>query len=49
VLLWPYIPDAVEKLLAALGAPDTSLEAGRYGAARATRVEALDPLFPKQV
>src|SRR3954451_10607555 len=31
VLLTPYIPESAEKLLAALGAPETGLEAARYG------------------
>jgi len=48
VLLLPYIPDTAERLLAALGTPDTSLEAARYGhGARGAKVEKVPPLFPK--
>ena len=32
VLLTPYIPESTEKLLAALGAPDTDLAGAEYGA-----------------
>jgi len=48
VLLTPYIPDSAAKLLAALGATDTSLDCARYGAhAGGQTVEKLAPLFPK--
>ena len=48
VLLLPYIPETTERLLAALGAPDTSLETARYGAGpKGARVEKLPPLFPR--
>src|SRR3954471_1389159 len=48
VLLTPYIPDSAAKLLAALGAPDTSLDGARYGAHPGGQgVEKLAPLFPK--
>src|SRR3954449_3189006 len=48
VLLTPYIPESAAKLLAALGAPDTSLEQARYGAHPGGQgVEKLAPLFPK--
>ena len=48
VLLLPYIPDTAERLLAALGTPDTSLEAARYGAHPGGQaVKKLAPLFPK--
>src|SRR5689334_19252994 len=48
VLLVPYIPESTEKLLAALGAPDTSLENAVYGAHPGGQpVEKLAPLFPK--
>jgi len=48
VLLLPYIPETAEKLLAALGAPETSLDAARYGrGARGAQVEKVPPLFPK--
>jgi methionyl-tRNA synthetase len=48
VLLLPYIPESAEKLLNALGAPDTSLEGARYGAHPGGQtVSKLAPLFPK--
>ncbi|HKE78129.1 MAG TPA: methionine--tRNA ligase [Solirubrobacteraceae bacterium] len=47
VLLAPWVPGAVEKLLAALGAPDLSLQNARLGAGQIAAVSALDPLFPK--
>jgi methionyl-tRNA synthetase len=48
VLLAPYVPATAEKLLAALGEPDASLEAATLGARRGgARVEKLPPLFPK--
>jgi methionyl-tRNA synthetase len=47
VLLWPYLPDTAERLLAALGAPDLSLAGAELGAGRPGRVSALEPLFPK--
>src|SRR5262245_58326567 len=48
VLLAPYIPESAEKLLAALGAPETDIDHARLGAhpgGQAT--EKLPPLFPK--
>jgi methionyl-tRNA synthetase len=47
VLLWPWLPTSMEKLLDALGAPDRSLDDLRLDAGRVERVTALDPLFPK--
>jgi methionyl-tRNA synthetase len=47
VLLWPYLPDTAERLLAALGAPELSLGGAALGAGSITRVEAIDSLFPK--
>ena len=48
VLLVPYIPESTEKLLAALGTPDTALEGARYGAHPGGQpVEKIAPLFPK--
>jgi methionyl-tRNA synthetase len=47
VLLAPWIPAAAEKLLAALGTPDLSLDAARLGAGEIGAVTALEPLFPK--
>jgi methionyl-tRNA synthetase len=48
VLLAPWIPGAADKLLGALGAPDLSLSAARFGAGTVGAVGALEPLFPKQ-
>jgi methionyl-tRNA synthetase len=48
VLLHPYIPATIAKLLDALGHPATDLEAARFGAqAGAAKVQPLDALFPK--
>ena len=48
VLLTPYIPESTEKLLAALGAPDTDLAGAEYGAHPGGQaVSKLAPLFPK--
>ncbi|HEX2104837.1 MAG TPA: methionine--tRNA ligase [Solirubrobacteraceae bacterium] len=47
VLLWPWLPESAEKLLAALGAQDLSLEHARLDAARVGSVAKLEPLFPK--
>jgi methionyl-tRNA synthetase len=48
VLLAAYIPETTEKLLAALGAPETSLDGARYGAHPGGQpVEKVAPLFPK--
>jgi len=48
VLLTPYIPESTEKLLGALGAPDTSWDLAVYGAHPGGQpVEKLAPLFPK--
>jgi methionyl-tRNA synthetase len=48
VLLAPYIPESAGKLLAALGAPETALDAAHYGAHPGGQsVQKLAPLFPK--
>jgi methionyl-tRNA synthetase len=48
VLLTPYIPESAEKLLAALGAPETSMHLAHYGAHGGGQpVDKLAPLFPK--
>jgi hypothetical protein len=54
VLLHPYLPGSTGRLLAALGAPDTSLAAAAFGAPRGGgqassvwQVQAIEPLFPK--
>ena len=48
VLLSPWLPATAERLLGALGAPDLALAGAELGAGRLERVEALEPLFPKQ-
>jgi len=48
VLLNPYLPDSTAKLLDALGAPDLSLAGADFGAGAVRKVQALEPLFPKQ-
>jgi methionyl-tRNA synthetase len=47
VLLWPWLPASAEKLLAALGDEDLSLEHARLDAGRVGSVSKLEPLFPK--
>ena len=51
VLLHAYLPTSTAKLLDALGAPDTSLDAARYGArgdGGDGSIAKLEPLFPKR-
>jgi methionyl-tRNA synthetase len=49
VLLSPYIPAAAERLLAALGAPDTRYAAATFAShGSGARTETLPPLFPKR-
>jgi methionyl-tRNA synthetase len=48
VLLWPWIPASADKLLAALGRPDTSYATAGFGADVPDAVQELEPLFPKQ-
>ncbi|MBO0769068.1 MAG: methionine--tRNA ligase [Solirubrobacterales bacterium] len=50
VLLYPFIPAATAKVLAALGTPDTDYSAAAFGthAAATARVEKIPPLFPKE-
>jgi methionyl-tRNA synthetase len=48
VLVHPYMPDSAERLLAALGREDLSIEGARFGAAPGGAQTAdLAPLFPK--
>jgi len=47
VLLHPWMPASAAKLLAALGTDDVSYAAASLGAGRVTRVDRLEPLFPK--
>jgi methionyl-tRNA synthetase len=49
VLLTPYMPASTATLLAALGAPDTSLTVAGFASRGGGRpVSALEPLFPKR-
>ncbi len=47
VLLHPFVPVAVDKLLAALGTPDLALSTAKVGGVPVTAVDELAPLFPK--
>jgi methionyl-tRNA synthetase len=47
LLLHPWIPESSDKLLAALGAPDLSLDGARVQAGRLGAIAKLDQLFPK--
>ena len=47
VLLWPYMPASAERVLDALGAPDTALDGAELGAGSIEQVRQLEPLFPK--
>ncbi len=47
VLLHPYLPDSTARLLAALGAPDTSLAGAEPGAGSIETVQTIEALFPK--
>jgi methionyl-tRNA synthetase len=49
VLLWPYLPDSSERLLAALGAPQLSLSGAELGSGSISQVQAIDSLFPKDL
>jgi methionyl-tRNA synthetase len=49
VLLHPYMPASVEKLLLALGAPDVTYERAMYAErGSGLTVQSLEPLFPKR-
>jgi len=47
LVLLPWLPETMGRLLDALGVRDRSLAAARYGAEVPTSVERLAPLFPK--
>jgi methionyl-tRNA synthetase len=49
VLLWPYMPTSMGRLLDALGAPGTALAGAEFGAGEITQVRALEALFPKDL
>jgi methionyl-tRNA synthetase len=48
VLLWPYLPASVERLLAAMGSEQLALAGAQLGGDRVERVAELASLFPKQ-
>ena len=49
VLLYPYMPATVERLLVALGAPDVDFGSSLFAErGNGATVKALDPLFPKR-
>jgi methionyl-tRNA synthetase len=49
VLLHPYMPSATDRLLHALGTPQTAYADARFGGqGSGQRVAALEPLFPKR-
>jgi methionyl-tRNA synthetase len=48
VLLHPYLPEATEKLLAALGAPELSYAGSTFGQGSIRHAQKLEPLFPKK-
>ena len=47
VVVHPWIPATVERLLGALDAPELALEGARTQAGRLGRIAKLEPLFPK--
>jgi methionyl-tRNA synthetase len=48
VLLYPYIPESIEKLMPALGASELGYDAASFAAVGSgTKLEKLAPLFPK--
>jgi methionyl-tRNA synthetase len=49
VVLHPWIPATVEKLLATLGAPGLDLAEAHFQPGRLGAIEKLEPLFPKPV
>jgi methionyl-tRNA synthetase len=49
VLLHPYMPATVEKLLSAIGSPSVALQGAAFaGHGSRAQVNALEPLFPKR-
>jgi methionyl-tRNA synthetase len=48
VWLHPFMPETTERVLAALGDPDVTLEHARMGAGALAAVDQLPPLFPKR-
>jgi methionyl-tRNA synthetase len=47
LLLHPYLPDATDKLLDALGEQRRTLDAARFGEWSGGKVHRIDPLFPR--
>jgi methionyl-tRNA synthetase len=47
VLLWPYLPTAAERLLAALGSPDLAVAGAELGPGHINAVRPIEALFPK--
>jgi methionyl-tRNA synthetase len=47
IVLHPWIPASVDKLLAALAAPELDLGGARMTAGRLGTIDRLEPLFPK--
>ncbi len=47
VLLEPWLPASSERLLEALGAPDSSYAAAAFGSGSLGAIEKIDPMFPK--
>ena len=47
LVLHPWIPATVEKLLGTLGAPELDLDGARMQAGRLGAIAKLEPLFPK--
>jgi methionyl-tRNA synthetase len=47
ILLQPFMPEATERLLTAVGSSDRSIAAARFGAERASTVGDIEPLFPR--
>jgi methionyl-tRNA synthetase len=48
ILLQPFMPEATEELLTAIGSEDRSIQAARFGGAeRVSAVDEIEPLFPR--
>jgi len=47
VVLHPWMPEATDRLLAALGTPQLDLDGARMQAGRIGKIAQLEPLFPK--
>ena len=49
VMLWAFLPASCERLLQALGTPETALAGAELASGRVRRVEAIEAMFPKDV